>query len=84
MVGVMDYAVSGSYVDNGEPVEGSEFKNSTFYVNIGVPPADNMELRWLVRYAKSDTEAFPDDSGGPRFAVLRDVETRDIQELTLG
>ena len=84
MLGVMDYAVSGSYVDNGEPVEGSEFKNSTFYVNIGVPPADNMELRWLVRYAKSDTEAFPDDSGGPRFAVLRDVETRDIQELTLG
>lgn len=84
MLGTMDYAVSGSYVDNGEPVEGSEFHNVTFYTNMGLPPADNMELRWLVRYARSDTEAFPDDSGGPRFAVIRAVETRDIQELTLG
>jgi vitamin B12 transporter len=84
MLGVMDYAVSGSYVDNGEPVEGSDFENTTLSINMGVPPADNMELRWLVRYAKSDTEAFPDDSGGPRFAVLRAVERRDIQELTMG
>jgi outer membrane cobalamin receptor len=84
MVGVMDYAVSGSYVDTGEPVEGSAFKNGTLYANIGVPPTDNMELRWLVRYATSDTAAFPDDSGGPQFAVLRQVERRDIQELTLG
>jgi outer membrane cobalamin receptor len=84
MVGVMDYAVSGSYVDNGEPVEGSAFKNGTLYANIGVPPTDNMELRWLIRYVNSDAEAFPDDSGGPEFAVLRQVERRDIQELTLG
>jgi outer membrane cobalamin receptor len=84
MLGVLDYAVSGSYVDNGEPVEGSEFENTAFSINMGVPPADNMELRWLVRHAKSDAEAFPDDSGGPRFAVLRAVERRDIQELTMG
>ncbi len=84
MVGVMDYAVSGAYVDNGEPVEGSGFENFTLYANLGLPPTDNMELRWVVRYANSDSDAFPDDSGGPEFAVLRDVETRDMQELTLG
>ena len=84
MLGILDYAVSSSYVDNGEPVEGSGFKNGTLSANIGLPPTKNMELRWVVRYATSDTEAFPDDSGGPEFAVLRQVEKRDIQELTLG
>ena len=84
MMGILDYAVSSSYVDNGEPVEGSGFKNGTLSANIGLPPTKNMELRWVVRYATSDTEAFPDDSGGPEFAVLRQVEKRDIQELTLG
>ena len=82
-MGILDYAVSSSYIDNGEPVEGSGFKNGTLSANIGLPPTKNMELRWVVRYATSDTEAFPDDSGGP-VCRLRQVEKRDIQELTLG
>lgn len=84
MVGGMDYAVSGSYVDDGRAVPGSAFHNVTVYANLGLPLADNMELRWLGRYSKSDSTAFPDDSGGPRFAVLRDVEKRNFEELTLG
>lgn len=84
MLGVMDYAISGSYLDNGEPVEGSEFTNGTIHGNFGVPLSNTMELRWVLRLANSDTEAFPEVSGGPRFAVLRALETRDIEELTLG
>ncbi|MCZ6876391.1 MAG: TonB-dependent receptor, partial [bacterium] len=84
MVGVMDYAARVAYVDNGEPVEQSEFDNITLYTNLGTPLADNMELRWVLRYADSDSEAFPDFSGGPDLAVIREVEERDIQELTLG
>lgn len=84
MLGVMDYAVSGSYLDIGEPVEGNKFTGKTYYLNFGVPVADNMELRWMLRYADSKAEAFPEDSGGPELAVLRDLEERDIDELTLG
>lgn len=84
MLGVMDYAVSGAYLDNGEPVDGSGFDNVTLYVNMGVPPTDTMELRWIMRYVNSDTSAFPEFSGGPDLARIRAVEERDIQELTLG
>jgi iron complex outermembrane receptor protein/vitamin B12 transporter len=83
-LGILDYAVSGSYLDNGEPIQGSEFTNGTGQANIGLAPLQNLELRWVLRYAHSDSEAFPEASGGPRFAVLREVDQRDIQELTLG
>ena len=84
MLDAMDYAVSGSYLDNGDPIAGSEFVQSAFHVNLGVALTDTMELRWVVHYAKSEAKSFPEFSGGPDFAVIRDVEERDIQELTLG
>jgi vitamin B12 transporter len=82
--GAMDYAVSASYLDHGEPVEGSKFTSTAMHTNVGLQLSDAMELRGVWRYANIDSEAFPDASGGPQFAELRDVDARDIQELTLG
>jgi outer membrane cobalamin receptor len=82
--GAMDYAVSAAYLDNGEPVEGSAFTSTAVHANVGIQLSDVMELRGVLRYANIDSEAFPDASGGPRFAVLRDVDARDMQELTFG
>jgi hypothetical protein len=45
---------------------------------------DAMELRWVWRYADSRSKAFPDDSGGPEFAVRRTTEERDALDLTTG
>jgi vitamin B12 transporter len=84
MLGAMDYAASVSYVDNGEPVEQSAFENVTLHANMGASLTDNMELRWVLRYADSDSKAFPDDSGGADFAVFREAEERHAEELTLG
>ncbi|MDH3599563.1 MAG: TonB-dependent receptor [Candidatus Tectomicrobia bacterium] len=83
-LGELDYALSGSYLDNGEPIEGSEFINKTFQANIGLPLTDSIELRGVWRYADTHSETFPDASGGPDLAVLREVAERDTQELTLG
>ena len=80
----VDYSLSGSYLDNGDPVEGSGFINKTFNANFGILLSDTAEIRSVLRYADSHLEAFPDDSGGPMFAVLRDVDERDANELTLG
>jgi outer membrane cobalamin receptor len=82
--GAADYALSASYLDNGEPVEGSEFRSTAMYTNVGVQLSNTMELRGVLRVAKIDSETFPDASGGPTFAVLHGVDVRDIQELTLG
>ncbi len=83
-LGDLDYALSGAYVDNGEPVEGSEFKNTTLQANLGLPVSDTMDLRWLARFSRSHSEAFPDASGGPQLAVRRDPDEREIEELVLG
>lgn len=83
-LGELDYALSGSYLDNGKPIEGSEFINKTFQASMGLPLTDRIELRGVWRYADSHSETFPDASGGPDLAVLREVVERDAQELTLG
>jgi outer membrane cobalamin receptor len=83
-LGEADYALSGAYLDNGEPVEGSEFRSTTLQANLGVPLSDTMELRWSWGYTRSDHESFPDASGGPEFAVLRDVDKRHVEGMTLG
>ncbi len=81
---VMDYAVSGSYLDNGRPVEGSRFLGATLQANLGVHLTDAIELRGVLRYADSRSKAFPDDSGGPELAVHRTTEKRDAPDLPTG
>jgi hypothetical protein len=39
-LGVLNYTASGSYLDNGRPVEGSRFLGDSFHANLGVRPID--------------------------------------------
>lgn len=80
----LDYAISGSWVDNGTPVTGSEFIGRSVNGRLGWLASDDISLRFVSRYADSDAKSFPDDSGGPEFAVLRSVDNRDMQEFTAG
>ncbi|HIE64382.1 MAG: TonB-dependent receptor [Nitrospira sp.] len=80
----VDYSLSGSTLDAGDPVEGSGFSSKTFHVNFALLLSDDTDLRSVFRYADSHLEAFPDDSGGPVFSEFRDADTRDVRELTAG
>ena len=84
LLGMMDYALSGAYVDNGEPVDGSAFIRTALRANAGFELSDVMELRGVLRYARSEATSFPEFSGGPDFALLREADKRDIEELMLG
>src|SRR5262249_48991636 len=81
---VMDYAGSGSCLDKGRPVEGSRVLGAPLQANLGVHVTGAIELRGVLRYADSRSKAFPDDSGGPEFAVRPTTEKRDAQHLTTG
>lgn len=80
-LGTGDYGLHAAYVDNGSPVDSSTFVRKSLNANIKVAPSDTTWLRLTSRYADSHSETFPDDSGGPEFAVIRDVDDRDTQEL---
>jgi outer membrane cobalamin receptor len=82
--GPANLSLTGSYVDEGDPVEGSEFREGSVKAAGGIALPGSAELRGTLRYAGAHAEAFPDDSGGPKFALLRETEEREIRELSAG
>ncbi len=78
------YALNISYVDDGSPVEGSSYIGKNINAKIMFSPSNTTWIQFVSRYNDSKNESFPDDSGGPIFAVLRDVDQRDTEEFTLG
>ncbi len=79
-----DYSITGSYLDDGTQVKGSTFKSPTFTSSLGLLKREDMELTSTIRYSHIDSTSFPDDSGGPEFAVLRDTDARNIDQFLLG
>lgn len=79
-----NYSLSGSYLDDGEQVEGSSFKSPSFSARLGVLDGRNFEMNSTVRYSHVESSSFPEDSGGPEYAVLRSVDRRNIDQLLLG
>jgi len=77
------YSFSGSYLDDGEPVEGSKFESPSFIANVGYQD-DNFEITSVTRYSHIDSENFPEDSGGPEFAVIRETEKRNTNQFLTG
>lgn len=79
-----NYSLSGSYLDDGEQVEGSSFKSPSFTGRLGLLNNRNFEINSTVRYSHVESSSFPDDSGGPEFAVIRSVDRNNIDQLLLG
>lgn len=82
--GITEFSISASYIDEGEPVEGSKFKSPTFNSNLGLILPGDIEVNSTFQYSHIDSSSFPDDSGGPEFAVIRSVEESNVDQFTLG
>lgn len=83
-IGRGTYALVASHADDGEPVRGSHFVSSNLSGSFSLAPSDTTALRFHALLVDADRRSFPDDSGGPSFAVLREVDTRDTREVTAG
>jgi len=81
--GSFSHSLSASYVDDGEPTEGSSFKSPTFISNLGYS-IDRLEIKSVTRFSYIDSANFPDDSGGPEYAVLRDTQKRELYQFLTG
>ncbi len=77
------HSLSASYVDDGEPTEGSNFKSPTFISNLGYS-TDKLEVKSVSRFSHIKSTGFPDDSGGPEFAVIRETEERELNQFLTG
>src|SRR4051812_28859408 len=73
-----------SYTDSGMPVEGSSLKGTNLDGALDLPEIGGAAINFTGRYGSSTATSFPDSSGGPRLAVRRSLDHRDITESVAG
>jgi vitamin B12 transporter len=71
------------YHDAGEPVAGSTLQRKSAQASATYDISRSMTAEMAVRYTTRSRSTFPDASGGPRFAVLRDLEKSEADESAL-
>ncbi len=70
-------ALSAVFDDDGEATPGAEFQALTLVGRIGDAGGTD---RLLIRYNQIRSAGFPDNSGGPRLALLRETDRREAEE----
>lgn len=75
------YAVRVGQFDSGEQSEGHSlrrrFANARLTADLG-----KTESELVLRYADTDKQAYPEDSGGPLFAPSADLDDDEFQDLS--
>jgi vitamin B12 transporter len=73
--------LSGQWEDGGEPTPGSSFEGGSVSGKLAAVDGDQVGLRSAVfRLSHTESEGFPDDSGGDRLAVIRTPERREADQ----
>jgi outer membrane cobalamin receptor len=73
--------LSAQWEDGGEPTPGSSFRGGSVSGKLAALDSGTAGLRGAVfRLSHTESEGFPDDSGGDRFAVIRTPERRDADQ----
>jgi outer membrane cobalamin receptor len=78
------WSAGASDSNEGQQIRGNDFNSQRFSLGYNTSPDENTRFNVTARYAESERASFPDDSGGYRFADIRDPETRDANEMILG
>ncbi len=82
-VGIADLSLAGAWVDEGNPPDDQEYRGGNIKADVGLTLPAGASLRGAFRFADSESESFPDDSGGEEYAVYRTLEERDIREFDM-
>jgi outer membrane receptor protein involved in Fe transport len=80
----LNYSASFAFNRNDAEVKKDRFNLGSVGINLDVLELPRSSLRVTTQYTKTATKAFPEGSGGPRLAILRDVEDEHAQDLVAG
>ena len=78
------YSITACREDDGMTVEGNEFKGNTLAPKFDITIDELTDLSLMGWFHKSKKNTFPDDSGGPKYSVIRQTEEFNIDEYSLG
>ena len=76
-------SLRAQYLDAGEPVQGSSLRTKSAQADLTFDPTDRLSAELGLRYAERSRSTFPDASGGPLLAALRDLERSDAADTRL-
>jgi outer membrane cobalamin receptor len=70
--------------DDGEAVPGSTYEADTASARLRLAPAGGLGGNLYLRWADTEGTSFPDQSGGPEYAVWRGLDRRSAEDLSVG
>ena len=73
-----------SGINEGSSSDPAEFRGHSFAGKLTSHPDEPVNFALFARHSAAKAAAFPDDSGGERLAILREKETRDTRDASLG
>lgn len=76
--------IAAGYADSADINLGRTNKRANVMLVASPDLGSGMSLELFGLYATSDSEGFPEDSGGPELAVLRELEPREREQIALG
>ncbi len=75
----LDYSLEAGRRDDGEPVPGSERRSDSAAVSLGWRLNATNSVRASVRYLDGRRSSYPEQGGGPLFAITDDLDTADYE-----
>jgi iron complex outermembrane receptor protein/vitamin B12 transporter len=82
-LGTLGYAASLARRDEGEAVEGSTRKSDIASVRLDWEPTTGHMLHASYRYLDGERTSYPEQSGGPGYAVIDDLDDSDYTDKTM-
>lgn len=84
ITGPLSAHFSLSHTRNDAQVEKDTFSQHAMGWNLGMEPGGNWDIRLTGNYTHSSVRSFPEGSGGPTFALLRETEKRKTRTILTG
>ena len=78
------YSVQATSEQDSQDRDSGAYRGRALSGSIGLGSGENLDIELHARHAESESRAFPDASGGPRLASLREQDSRDASDDTLG
>ncbi|MFO0688778.1 MAG: TonB-dependent receptor [Myxococcota bacterium] len=82
--GVAGLALGAALNTSRDPHSDGGFDGANLHAKLRVPLPFEVDFEAFTRLHQSSARAFPESSGGPELAVLRNLDDRDAREVSFG
>ena len=80
---ISQFNVTAAFEDDGDMPVGNAFSNDSLTVAYGLNDGEALSLSVRGLLSSTESQAFPDDSGGQRLSVLRELGDRETDQRAL-